>query len=78
MEHSPGEVTCPFTKQISVNLRKLKPYQVFFSEQSAMKLEINLKEKAAKTQTHVCKTILNNQQTPEEIIEGILKIADDK
>ena len=30
MEHSPGQITCWATRQASVNLRKLKSYQVSF------------------------------------------------
>ena len=40
------------TKQVSVNLRKLKSYQTSFSDHNAMRLEINYKKKNYKTHTH--------------------------
>ena len=41
MKYSPGQITFWATSQASVNLRKLKSYQAFFSDHNTMRLEIN-------------------------------------
>ena len=48
IEHSPGQITSWVTNQASVNLRKLKSYQTFFSDHNAMRLEINYRKKTKK------------------------------
>ena len=52
MEHSPGKATSWVTNQTSVNLRKLKSYQVY-SQPQHCETRYQLQEKNCKTHKHI-------------------------
>ena len=79
MEHSPGETTSWVTNQTSVNLRKLKSYQVS-SPTTMLRLDINYKEKTVRN-TNTCRlsnAFLHNQEVTEEIKRKIKKNSRNK
>ena len=79
MEHSPGQIICLTIKQTSVNLRKLKSYQAFFSDHNAMRLEVNYKKKnCKKPNMWNLNYILHNNQWITEKIRENEKILRDK
>ena len=72
MEHSPGETISWVTDQTSVNLRKLKSYQVApltTGKRLDMRLDINYKKKNYKKhkQMEIKKHISKSQLVTEEI-----------
>ena len=78
MEHSPGQTTSWVTNQTSVNLRKLKSYQVSFLT-TMLDNQISLIRKKTVKNTNTWRlnnTFLNNKQVTEEIKREIKKFLE--